>query len=175
MKDDQYFFHQTPEALCAALIPHVPFQEGDVVLEPFAGEGAFVRAFPPSVSVRASDIEDGVDFRSIPLDDVDWVVSNPPFKVTNSKGVLANAFFPIADHFAGKTRKGFCLLGNDHCFNAITPARYQKLIAKNVFLARIVSCNVRKWRGRYYFLVFLNRTPDNAHLADLFATLPSVF
>lgn len=39
MKDDTYYFHQTPEELCKELIKHVPYDENDILFEPFKGEG----------------------------------------------------------------------------------------------------------------------------------------
>ena len=35
VKDETYYFHQTPEELCKKLIEKVPLEEGDKVLEPF--------------------------------------------------------------------------------------------------------------------------------------------
>jgi hypothetical protein len=41
MADNTYLFHQTPKELARDLIPFVPLVEGDRVIEPFKGEGAF--------------------------------------------------------------------------------------------------------------------------------------
>jgi hypothetical protein len=41
-----YQFHQTPRECAKDLIPFVPLVEGDIVVEPFKGEGAFYDYFP---------------------------------------------------------------------------------------------------------------------------------
>lgn len=61
-KDDIYFFHQTPAQLTAKLITEVPLVEGDYVLEPFRGEGAFYNTFPNYVNKDWCEIEDGLIF-----------------------------------------------------------------------------------------------------------------
>jgi hypothetical protein len=160
MKDETYYFHQTPEDLCKALVKLLPDQEeGDTYFEPFAGEGAFVRAFPKDAHVITTEKENGTDYRDITdFSSIDWVVSNPPFRLDeNNDGRRINAFYKLIDHFAGKTKKGVAFLGNDHCLACFTPKRLKYLYdEKGIFVYKIVVCNIKKWRGRYFFVIFKN-------------------
>jgi hypothetical protein len=165
-KDEIYYFHQTPEALCKELIKHIPdLTTNDVIFEPFAGEGNWVRAFPDSQNIITTEIEHGTDFRSVDLEDagVDWVVSNPPFRLEEPDGTegatkRTNSFFKLTDYFAGKTNKGFAFLANDSCLASFTPPRLKNLYeTKGIYIYKIVVCSVKKWRGRYFFIIFKNR------------------
>tara|TARA_R110000824_G_scaffold325321_1_gene512249 strand:+ start:278 stop:850 length:573 start_codon:yes stop_codon:yes gene_type:complete len=171
-KDEVYHFHQTPEPLCKELVKHIPdLTTEDVVFEPFMGEGNFVRAFPDNQNLITTEIQDGTDYKSIDLETtlIDWVISNPPFRLEEPDGEGAtkrvNAFFKLTEYFAGKTNKGVAFLGNSDCLSALTPPRLKKLYEeKNVYIYKIVVCSVKKWRGRYYFIIFKNRfTPEEEH------------
>ena len=160
-KDETYFFHQTPEKLCEELMKHIPdMKPTDIIFEPFAGEGSWLKAFPKEANVIQTEIEHGTDYKSIDLETalVDWVITNPPFRLENAeKGKRENAFFKLAEYFAGKTNKGFAFLANDYCLSAFTPVRIKKLQEKGVYIHKIVVCSVKKWRGRYFFIIFKNK------------------
>jgi hypothetical protein len=51
-------------------------------------------------------------------------------------------------------KKGMAFLGNDRCLATLTPRRLDILQNNGIYLHSIVVCNVKKWRGRYYFLIF---------------------
>jgi hypothetical protein len=78
-------FYATPPEAVAPLLPHLP--ERFTYIEPFAGDGALVRALPGEC-VLASDIlprEMGVwpcDFRDVPGQRLfaDCIISNPPWR-----------------------------------------------------------------------------------------------
>lgn len=173
MKDDTYYFHQTPPELCVELVKHINLTNDDIIFEPFAGEGAFVRAFPNQNNVITTEIEENRDFKSINLDEtkVDWVITNPPFRLNEAprqEGEAGpapkriNAFYEICEYFAGKTTKGFALLGNDVCLGTFTPKRLKYLYdEKHIHIHKIVVCNIKKWRGRYYFIIFKNGPTNN--------------
>ena len=156
MKDEKYYFHQTPKELVKILLDHVPCEEGQDWYEPFKGEGAFYNAFNDK-DARAtfySEIEEGKDFRDFEYEEpVDWVVSNPPY--ANGKEL---SFWDIHQHFVddmadGNINKGICWLVNDKCFTAFTPKRLEWMEKRGVYLYKIVVCNIQKWRGRQYFLI----------------------
>ena len=166
-KDEVYHFHQTPEALCKELVKHIPdLTTEDVVFEPFMGEGNFVRAFPDTQNLITTEIQDGADYKSIDLETtpIDWVITNPPFRLEEPTGEegstkRVNAFFKLTEYFAGRTNKGVAFLGNSDCLSALTPPRLKKLYKENhVYIYKIVVCSVKKWRGRYYFIIFKNRS-----------------
>jgi hypothetical protein len=179
MKDDTYFFHQTPEELCKKLVSNIPDQEdGDTYFEPFAGEGSFVRAFPENSHVITTEKEDGTDYRDITdFSKIDWVISNPPFRLDeHGDGRRVNSFYQLTDYFAGKTQKGLAFLGNDHCLAVFTPKRLRYLYEeKGVYIYKIVVCNVKKWRGRYFFVIFKNRDKDRKEKIDFFDYIEGSF
>jgi hypothetical protein len=152
-KDETYYFHQTPETVCKELIKEVPFEEGDKVLEPFKGEGAFYDNLPSHVNKDWCEIVDGRDFNTY-TEPIDWVVSNPPFRLESKKGRV-NSFFYLIDYYASRVSKGIAFLGNDSCFSTLTPKRLQELNEKHdLYIHNIIVCSIKKWRGRYFFIIF---------------------
>jgi hypothetical protein len=154
-----YLFHQTPPLLGKDLMQFVPLVAGDSCYEPFAGEGAFYNAFPSFVSSDWSEITRGRDYKDY-KGSYDWVISNPPFKVPNKKGVLKNAIYPLLLEFAKTAKKGIAFLVSDYGFNSLTPVRIAKMASLGFFLQSLTTCAVKKWRGRYYFLIWM-KEPSN--------------
>jgi len=151
-KDDAYYFHQTPELLCRELIKYVDLQEGDKVLEAFRGEGSFYNSFPEFVEKDWTEITEGRDYKDY-TGEIDWVITNPPFRLDD--GVKReNAFFKILKHYTTKAKKGIAFLGNDSCFSTLTPKRLKELNESGWYIHNVVVCNVKKWRGRYFFMIF---------------------
>ena len=64
MKDELYYFHQSPVSLCKDIISNIPFNDDDILLEPFAGEGNFFDNFPEGITKYKCEIEEGLDFRN---------------------------------------------------------------------------------------------------------------
>jgi tRNA G10 N-methylase Trm11 len=133
-------------------------EPGDILLEPFKGEGSFYNNFPENTTNHFTEIEEGLDYKDF-KQTVDWVLTNPPFRLeTDTKRV--NSFYPLLEYFSDKVNKGIAFLANDRCFSTLTPRRMKILEQKNLFLNKIVVCNVRKWRGRYFFIVFKKGEPS---------------
>jgi len=152
MKNDIYFAHQTPVELAKLLIKKITLEEGDVILEPFKGEGSFYDNLPSNVVKDWTEIEDGRCYTSYESE-CDWVITNPPYRLeTGTKRI--NSFWIILNHFSDKVRKGMAFLINEKCFSALTPKRIKILNDKGVYLHKIVTCSVKKWYGRYFFLIF---------------------
>lgn len=158
MKDEVYYFHQTPAELCKKLIAEIAFEDGDKVLEPFRGEGAFYNAFPDNIIKDWCEIEEGKDYKDY-TEIVDWVVSNPPFRLETGKKRV-NSFYLLIDYYSTRVNKGICFLANDSCFSTLTPKRLKDLNSKGLYLSKIVVSNIKKWRGRYFFLIF-TKIPNN--------------
>jgi hypothetical protein len=154
-----YFFHQTPALLAQDLMKFVPLVEGDKCYEPFRGEGAFYDAFPFFVEKDWTEITQGRDYKNH-VGEYDWVITNPPFKVPNDKGVLKNAIFPLLLHFATKATKGIAFLVSDYAFNSLTPVRIAKMASLGFFLKSLTITAVKEWRGRYFFMVW-TREPNS--------------
>jgi hypothetical protein len=158
MDNSTYLFHQTPEQLAKDLINILPIIPEDILFEPFKGEGAFFNSFPEQNTKLWTEIEEGRDFKEIP-NGFDWVITNPPFKLdTGNKRV--NSFWYILDYFLDRTNKGIAFLGNDSCFSTLTPKRLQIIKNKGWSITKIVVCSIKKWRGRYFFIVLEKKESD---------------
>jgi hypothetical protein len=152
--DEQYYFHQTPTACAKDLIPLIPLVAGDKVLEPFKGEGAFYDNFPDFVEKDWCEIQQGRDYKDYDKP-YDWVVTNPPFKLNNK-----NVIWPLLDYYTQRATKGVAFFVSDYGFSTLTPIRQQVLKDRNWGLTGITMVNVKKWRGRYFLLVFEKDKPS---------------
>jgi len=158
MDRDIYLFHQTPDELAKQLILEVDLHDDDIILEPFRGEGAFYNNLPEYVKKEWCEIEDGRDYKDHE-GHIDWVISNPPFKLEHDRGRI-NSFWYLIDYYTDRVSKGIAFLGNDNCFSSLTPLRIKKLNDKGFYINKIVVCSVKKWRGRYFFIV-IDKKPSN--------------
>lgn len=159
MKDDKYYFHQTPIELAVKLISTVPFEEGDRVLEPFKGEGSFYNNFPDNVIKEWTEIEEGRDYLSHTTE-VDWVITNPPFKL-GDRVSGENAIWTLLKHYTKIACKGICFLVNDYGLSTITPKRMKELNALGWYVKGYIVLNVKAWRGRYFFMTFTKEENKN--------------
>jgi hypothetical protein len=153
IKDEHYYFHQTPNDLCKELIKHIPLVQGDKVLEPFKGEGSFYNNFPDFVEKDWCEITDGKDYKDYDKE-IDWVITNPPFRLQDNNGKRENSFFKLLKHYTHITKKGIAFLGNDFCFSTLTPLRLKEINESGWYIHNIVCCSIKKWRGRYFFIIF---------------------
>ena len=157
--NDIYDFHQTPKELAIDLMQFIPLIEGDRCYEPFAGKNAFYDAFPDFVSKDWTEITRGLDYKNY-VGDYDWVITNPPFKIPNNKGVLKNGIYPLLLYFATKAKKGIAFLVSDYGFNSLTPVRISKMASLGFYLKSLTTCAIKEWRGRYYLMVW-TKEPSN--------------
>jgi len=156
MKDELYYFHQSPVSLCKDIISNIPFNDDDILLEPFAGEGNFFDNFPEGITKYKCEIEEGLDFRNFDYEGIKptTVITNPPFRLKTENG-KKNAFFDIMLFFAKITSiKKMYILCSSICFESLTPNRMIKLNEAGIYLNKITCVNVKKWRGRYYIIEF---------------------
>jgi hypothetical protein len=158
-KTEEYYFHQTPEELCKELIKKIDIEHGDSLLEPFKGEGNFYNNFPTNTINHYCEIEEGLDFRTF-NNIVDWVITNPPFKMVDEKYKKVNSFYYLLNYYTNKVTKGICFLGNDFCLATLTPKRIKELNDKGLYLHKIIVCNIKKWRGRYFFMIFKKQSSN---------------
>jgi hypothetical protein len=155
MADEKYLFHQTPVDLAAKLVQSLPLLPTDRLYEPFRGEGAFYNSFPATNPKDWSEITMNRNYIDYTLE-YDWVITNPPFKLNNGVKEI-NAFWTLVDYYTDRAKKGVAFLGNDSCFGTLTPKRLQHLADKGWSVETITVCSVKKWRGRYFFIVFTKR------------------
>jgi len=151
MKSEEYFFHQTPSELAKDLLQFIPIENGDRLYEPFKGEGSFYNNFPVDNPKDWSEIEEGRDYKDY-NGEYDWVISNPPFKLNNENG-RENSFWYLLNYYTQRAKKGIAFVGNDNCFSTLTPKRLKGLEDRGWFVNRIVVSSVKKWRGRYFFMI----------------------
>ena len=158
MKDEYYYFHQTPIELSKDLVKHIPLQEGDDVLEPFKGEGSFYNNFPNFVNKDWCEIEEGRDYKDYDKP-FDWVISNPPFRLDNGTKRV-NSFFSLLNFYLDRAKKGIAFLGNDNCLSTLTPKRIKDMNDKGFYINKIIVCSIKKWRGRYFFIIISKEKTD---------------
>lgn len=161
MKDDIYYLHQTPDELARDLIPKLDIQPNDIIYEPFKGEGAFYNNFPENNISYYTEIEEDLDYKNF-NENIDWVITNPPFTLNGENG-RTNSFWYLLNYFTDKVNKGIAFLGNDYCLSTLTPKRLKILHDKGWYLNKLIVCSVKKWRGRYFFMIFKKH---NTHLID---------
>jgi type I restriction-modification system DNA methylase subunit len=158
MTDETYHLHQTPAELAKKLIEVLPLKPEDRLYEPFKGEGAFFNNFPSENPKQWAEITQGKDYVAH-TDEYDWVITNPPFKLeTGTKRV--NSFWFLLDYFTDRAKKGVAFLANDRCFCALTPKRMEQLKNKGFCITKIIVSSVKKWRGRYFFIVLEKDKPS---------------
>ena len=162
VKNDFYYLEQTPHILAKDLIASLDLGEGLNLLEPFKGEGAFYDQFPTNCFKDYAEIEEGRDYKTtnFHFQRIDWVITNPPFRITDEKDKSVNSFYPLLDYYAERVSTGIAFLSNDKCFSTLTPVRLKALRDKGWFLSKVLVCAVKKWRGRYFWIVF-TRTPSD--------------
>jgi type I restriction-modification system DNA methylase subunit len=165
--DETYKLHQTPVELAKALIKLVPLKEGDKVIEPFKGDGSFFNSFPSFCEKEWAEITQGRDYTTL-TEEYDWVITNPPFwQDTGSKRI--NSFWFLLDYYSCRAKKGIAFLANDKCFSTLTPKRMETLRLRGWAFTKIVVCSIKKWRGRYFFLIIQkNEKTCMLHLTDNF-------
>jgi len=160
IKDETYYFHQTPNDLCVELIKLVPLVKNDKVFEPFKGEGSFYNNFPDFVEKDYTEIMEGLDYKDYHKP-IDWIITNPPFRLdTEEVGKRENSFFKLLKYYMTRANKGIAFLGNDYCFGTLTPKRLKEINTEGWYIHNIVCCSIKKWRGRYFFIIFKKEPSD---------------
>jgi hypothetical protein len=133
----------TPESLVIDMLALIPIEKTDVVVDAGSGERKVWFDHIQSDNKREVELKDGADFYAY-SEKVDWVVGNPPFR----------EFIGFIFKSSEICRKGFAFLTNHSRINQITPVRLRKLEEKDFFLNHIHILSVKKWFGRYYFVIF---------------------
>ena len=84
----------TPFSVAKAIIDKLPLKNGETVLDPFYGKGAFYEQYPENVKKEWCEIEKNKDFFDFNKH-VDWIISNPPYSIFNE---VAKHSYEIADN-----------------------------------------------------------------------------
>ena len=153
-KDDTYYLHQTPPELCLRLIEYMDIDREDTCYEPFKGEGAFYNALrKKSLRVDWCEIEEGLDYKDN-CAIYSHIATNPPFQEKGS-------FWKILNRLTDQCEKSIGLLGNQYCFTSLTPKRLKLIENKGFYLTKIIICNIKKWYGKYFFMIFTRAKNPN--------------
>jgi hypothetical protein len=153
MDTETYQLHQTPNDCAKDLIATLTLQNGDRVLEPFKGEGSFYNNFPNNVVKEWAEIRQGRDYKDV-SGEHDWIITNPPYRLETEEGNRVNSFWFLLDYYTTRAKKGIAFLANDRCFSTLTPRRMEIIKNRGWSISKITVCSVKKWRGRYFFVVF---------------------
>ena len=81
VKNERYMLDQTPRSLAKKIIDNIEWKEGENICEPFRGEGAFYDQLPEYVNKSYAEIEENIDFRDISYDNIDTIITNPPYDI----------------------------------------------------------------------------------------------
>ena len=156
MKDQFYYFHQTPRELAKEIIDSIDWNDGESVLEPFKGEGAFYNQLGDHINKYYTEIEEGLCYTSFDFDEVkiNTIISNPPFRIDGK-----NCFFKLLQYFSKKDIDRIIFLCNDYCFTSLRSKRMQKINNNGFYLNKVTGVNIKKWRGQYHVLHF-GRIPN---------------
>ncbi len=77
-------FYPTPKEVTDALLRHLDLPESAVIWEPACGEMDMVSAMQSAGhTVIATDVSYGQDFLTEPLHECDWIITNPPFSISD--------------------------------------------------------------------------------------------
>ena len=121
----------------------IPLDDSDFVVDAGSGNQKVWYNNIPTDNKDDVEIEDGRDFLLYDKK-VDWVSGNPPFDK------IIDFIFKSSEI----SRKGFAFVMGPNRINQLTPVRLDKLAAKGFFINRIHIFTVKKWFGRYYFLIW---------------------
>jgi hypothetical protein len=147
---------QTPVEICRQIIELVPWAEGELVLEPFRGDGNFFRNLPKYVRKDWCEIKQGRDFFKYE-GDPDTIITNPPFRDTAGGD---NLVVPCLEKCLQMARKRVIYFVNHKVFNALTAGRLKKYEDWGWGITHLSVWDVRKWFGRYYLLVWEREKPS---------------
>ena len=133
----------TPIETVKDCLSFIKFEPDDIVADAGSGKEKVWFNEIPVKNKMAFELMEGEDFLKYdkPLD---WVVGNPPF----------HEWLEFMFHSSKICRKGFCFLINHTRLNQLTTKRLWLLEQEGFYLNCFRIVDVKKWFGRYYFLVF---------------------
>lgn len=141
----------TKPEMAEYLIGLVPLKEGDVVMEPCLGKGAFYNALPSYVKKEFCEINEGKDYLSYE-GMVDVTLSNPPF-------VPRALFWSFQQKAMSTTRKAIYWLVNLSSLNVFTPKRLEEMKKQGWYIQSFHIVSDKRWFGRYCW-VMITREPS---------------
>lgn len=141
----------TKPEMARHLISRIPWKEGDVVMEPCKGKGAFYDNLPDTVNKEWCEINEGRDYLTFE-GKVDVTLSNPPF--------VPRAFFwEFHKKAMDTTRRAIYWLINIGSLNVFTPKRLEEMKTKGWFIQSFHTVSDKRWFGRYVWIE-ITREPN---------------
>lgn len=134
----------TKPEMAKHLIGQICFQEGDVVMEPCRGKGAFYNNFPSHVKSLFCEINEGKDYLEFE-GEVDITLSNPPF-------VPRKLFWKFHQKAMETTRREIYWLINISSLNVFTPNRLLEMTEKKWYINQLHVVADKRWFGRYVWV-----------------------
>jgi hypothetical protein len=147
---------QTPVEICRKIIGLFPWTDGELVLEPFRGDGNFYDNLPPCVRSDWCEIRQGRDFFQY-AGKPDTIITNPPFRDAADGD---NLVVPCLERCLQLARRRVVYFVNHKVFNALTPGRLKAYGEWGWGITHLSVWDVRKWFGRYYLIVWERDKPS---------------
>lgn len=147
---------QTPEDICRKIIALFDWSDGELVLEPFCGDGNFYRNLPKCVRKDWCEIRRGRDFFHYSGPRPRTILTNPPFRdVANGNNLVV----PCLEGCLQLATHRVIYFVSHKVFNALTPGRLATYEAWGWGITHLSIWDVPKWYGRYYLIVWEKGKP----------------
>ena len=118
-------------------------EEGDTILDPCKGNGAFYDNYPKKCKKLYCEISEGKDFYEF-NEPIDHICSNPPY----------SHFTKFVEHSKKIAKKSISFLINN--FN-LTPVRVKFMEEDGWYITKIHLFDLKKWFGRQNYIVWEKR------------------
>ncbi len=132
----------TNPVMAKYIIDNITWEQGEKVLEPCKGDGAFYDNLPANVIKGWCEINEGRDFLTYDDVEVDTIISNPPF-------VPRKLFWSFQMKAMDICKNRIFWLINLSSLNVFTPKRLDEMKALNWFIQKFTIVNDKRWFGRY--------------------------
>lgn len=142
----------TQPSMAKHLINQIKFKEGDIVMEPCKGKGAFYDNLPDNVEKIYCEINEDKDYLEF-NGKVDITLSNPPF-------VPRKLFWSFMEKAMETTNREIYWLINLISLNVFTPRRLDEMKEKNWFIQSFHIVSDKRWFGRYAFIKIGRENPN---------------
>lgn len=143
-KDNDIAF--TKDEMAKYLISVIDFKQGDRVMEPCYGKGAFYNNLPNFTQNHFCEINLGKNYLEQDLE-VEFTISNPPF-------VPRKLFWQFHQKAMQTTTKEIWWLINISSLNVFTANRLEEMNQKGWFISHLHIVADKRWFGRYVWCQF---------------------
>ena len=140
VEKDRTIVMTNPE-MAKYLIDGIDWVQGERVMEPCKGDGAFYNNLPDSIEKDWCEINDGRDFLTHDKE-VDVIISNPPF-------VPRPLFWAFQQKAMEICKRKIYWLVNLSALNVFTPKRLDEMKDAGWFIQSFNIVADKRWFGRY--------------------------